>query len=44
MAEASQKMIEIRFLEVMRGARIPAPTRDEPVMKMPLRMRRRRSE
>jgi len=27
----------IRFLDVMRGVRTAAPSREEPVMKMPLR-------
>lgn len=34
-ATASQKMIEIRFLVLIRGALTPAPRIDEPVMKMP---------
>ena len=36
MATTSQKMMEMRFLVRMRGARTPAPRIDEPVMKMPL--------
>jgi hypothetical protein len=37
MATTSQKMMEIRFLVRIRGARTPPPRMDEPVMKMPLR-------
>jgi hypothetical protein len=37
MATTSQKMMEIRFLVRIRGARTPPPRMDEPVMKIPLR-------
>ena len=40
MAVASQKITEMMFLDLMRGALIAAPTMDEPVMKMPLGVRR----
>lgn len=36
MATTSQKMIEIKFLVRIRGARTPPPTIEEPVMKIPL--------
>ena len=36
MATASQKMMLMRFLEVMRGSLMAAPTRLDPVRKMPL--------
>ena len=35
MATASQKMTDTRFLDLIRGALMAAPTRDDPVMKMP---------
>jgi hypothetical protein len=36
MAVASQKIIEMRFLERIRGALMAAPRREDPVRKMPL--------
>lgn len=36
MATTSQKMMEMRFLVRIRGARTPPPTIEDPVMKMPL--------
>ena len=35
MATTSQKIMEIRFLVLMRGALTPPPRIEEPVMKMP---------
>ena len=35
MATTSQKIMEIKFLVVILGARTPAPIMDEPVMKIP---------
>jgi hypothetical protein len=37
MATTSQKMMLMRFLVRMRGARTPPPRMEVPVMKMPLR-------
>lgn len=37
MATASQKMMEIRFFVLIRGALTPAPTMLTPVVKMPLK-------
>jgi hypothetical protein len=36
MATTSQKMMEMRFLVLIRGALTPPPMMDEPVMRMPL--------
>lgn len=36
MATASQKIIEIKFFDLMRGLFRAAPTRQEPVNRMPL--------
>jgi hypothetical protein len=36
MATTSQKMMEIRFLVLIRGALTPPPRIEVPVMKMPL--------
>lgn len=41
MATTSQKMMEMRFLVRMRGARTPPPTIEDPVMKMPLQTKLR---
>jgi|TARA_Y100000739_G_C20154818_1_gene260594 hypothetical protein len=41
MATASQKMMDMRFLLVMRGVRIALPASVLPVMKIPLRVERR---
>ena len=43
MATASQKMMDMRFLLVMRGVAIALPASVLPVMKMPL-IRRKRDE
>ena len=43
MATASQKMMDMRFLLVMRGVAIALPASVLPVMKMPL-VRRERDE
>jgi hypothetical protein len=41
MATASQKIMLMRFLDVIRGVRTAAPTKLLPVMKMPLDVFRR---
>lgn len=41
MATTSQKMMEMRFLVRIRGARTPPPTIEDPVIKMPLKRKTR---